>query len=295
MKLALGTVQFGLNYGVSNAQGQVSVEKIDRILQLASRHNIDTLDCAYAYGNSEQNIGNNSHSQSFNLVTKIPALRANEDKITTYFDTSLQRLKRDSVECLLLHDANNIIDHPAKAYICEQLLKLKSLGLVKKIGVSVYTPEQVIQAAEALPIDVVQAPMNLLDQRFCQSEVSHFFSQHHIELHTRSAFLQGLLLMDSNMRPAYFSQFNSLLNQVDDLAQQYKTSKLTIALAFLVQNSLVESNLEKIVVGCCSAEQLQQIVDSYYNALDLNISELDWTVFSSTEQALINPSLWKTD
>lgn len=295
MKLALGTVQFGLNYGVSNAQGQVSVEEVDRILQLASQHNIDTLDCAYAYGNSEQNIGNNSRSQSFNLVTKIPALRANEDKITTYFDTSLQRLKRDNVDCLLLHDANNIIDHPAKADIREQLLKLKSLGLVKRIGVSVYTPEQVIQAAETFPIDVVQAPMNLLDQRFCQSEISHFFTQHHIKLHTRSAFLQGLLLMNSNMRPAYFCQFNSQLMQVDDLAQRYRTSKLTIALAFLVQNSLVKSNLEKIVVGCCSAEQLEQIVDSYYSALDLNISELDWTVFSSTEQALINPSLWKTD
>lgn len=295
MKLALGTVQFGLNYGVSNAQGQVSVKEIDRILQLASQHNIDTLDCAYAYGNSEQNIGNNSHSQSFNLVTKIPALLANENTITTYFETSLQRLKRESVDCLLLHDANNIIEHPAKTSICEQLLKLKSFGLVKQIGVSVYAPEQVIQATETLPIDVVQAPMNLLDQRFCQSEISQFFSQHHIKLHTRSAFLQGLLLMSSNMRPAYFSQYDSLLNQVDDLAQRYKTSKLTIALAFLVQNSLIKNNLEKIVVGCCSAEQLQQIIDSYYSALDLNISDLDWAAFSSTEQALINPSLWKTD
>ena len=140
-----------------------------------------------------------------------------------------------------------------------------------------------------------QSTFHTITHRSRKSTNSHFFTQHHIKLHTRSTFLQGLLLMNSNMRPAYFCQFNSLLNQVDDLAQRYRTSKLTIALAFLVQNSLVESNLEKIVVGCCSAEQLEQIVDSYYSALDLNISELDWTVFSSTEQALINPSLWKTD
>lgn len=293
MKLALGTVQFGLDYGISNKAGRVSTKEVTKILALADEVGIDTLDSATAYGDSEQQLGNQSLSQRFKIVTKIPALTNDIRDITPFVENSLIQLKRDKLDSLLFHDAKTVLTHPHAAHFCEQLLNLKQQQKIERIGVSIYQPDQITQALQRLDVELVQAPANVLDQRIFESDIKSVLEENKIDLHTRSAFLQGLLLMPEEEWPTYFSPYFHLLEQFTALAKQYQVSKLTLALAFLVHNSLNNKQLEKIVVGCCSAEQLLEIVNSYKQAKTLSIPPSTWQSLASDEQQLINPSFWQ--
>lgn len=292
MKLALGTVQFGIDYGVSNTQGQVTPASIAEILAIAKENNIDTLDCAATYGNSEQVLGELEASQHFNIVTKIPNLKNNESSLVPYFNESLNKLNRTSVDTLLLHDVNTLLQHPNSDNFCHELKQLKSQNKVKRIGVSVYSPQQIEQSIKRLELDIVQAPLNAFDQRVCAKNTVNLFDQHQIKLHIRSVFLQGLLLMENGTWPEYFTPYLSYLTKFDMLSKKLKISKLTLALAFVVQNSLIKPYIEKIVVGCCSKKQLEQIIQSYNQAKQLPSDDINWTDFANNQAELINPSYW---
>lgn len=292
MKLALGTVQFGLDYGVSNLQGQVTEEEVKKILSLAKASNINALDCAAAYGNSESILGKLHESQCFDIISKIPDLPCTESSLIPSFNNSLSHLNRKNIDTLLLHNVNTLLDHPHSDNFCHELNHLKSQKKIKRIGVSIYKPEHIEQSLRKLNIDIVQAPLNIFDQRFCHTSVVDLLQKQNIKLHVRSAFLQGLLLIARDSWPTYFSPYREHLIKFDNLAKQLHISKLTLALLFMVQNSLIKPYIEKIVVGCCSKEQLKEIIQSYNEARALPLNEVKWETFACHDQALINPSSW---
>lgn len=289
MKLALGTVQFGLNYGVSNDKGQVSSDEISRILSTAKQHQITLLDSAAAYGDSETAIGKSPLNKAFEIVTKIPALQGEKPYLVEQVTQSLTNLQRKSVDTLLLHDAADLIFAEHKNQTYNQLNQLKSQQLVKKIGISVYHPKQIIKATKHFNIDVVQLPINCLDQRFSQPSIIDNINTHQIEVHARSIFLQGLLLMEQNEMPAYFNAFWPQLSKLAEAAKKLNCDKLTLALSYV----LTKSFIDKILVGCCSEQQLCEILTAYEKAQALSLEESFYTPLSTSEQKLINPSLWE--
>lgn len=288
MKLALGTVQFGLNYGVSNEIGQVGAKEVSSILSAALAYNINTLDCAAAYGTSEQLLGEQQRSQQFSLVTKITALTHSNNCIAPLLKQSLAKLQRKQVDSVLLHNADDIITHPNRIDVFEQLENLKHQGLTNKIGVSVYSLAQLDYIIKHYDIDIVQLPINCFDQRFLQSNYLEKLASKNIKIHSRSVFLQGLLLMEPISIPRYFLPYQQQLQAFEQLAQNLSCSKITLALAIVAQNPLIE----RIVVGCCTKAQLDEIVASYQQAKSLDLSQVNLAPFASKEQALINPSLW---
>lgn len=163
MRLALGTVQFGLDYGVSNRAGEVPDDELDAILTLARKLGVDTLDTAQAYGKAETRLGSH-HTADFQLVGKLaPGIQATE--VATSVAGSLQRLARPRLDGLLLHRSQD-----ASPALFEQLAELQRQGLVGKVGVSVYAPEELaLWLAQGYPLELVQLPANLLDQRFLRS------------------------------------------------------------------------------------------------------------------------------
>ncbi len=296
MKLALGTVQFGLDYGVSNSQGKVDKSQVKDILEKALALGINTLDCAGAYGDSEKTLGKLIANSDFKLITKIPNLSDTETSITKHFQQSLHNLKRISVQTLLFHHADNLIKHPYKIELFQQLEQLKTDRLINEIGVSIYTPEQLKNIGQQFKIDVAQVPINIFDQRFMSPNIINFCLEKNIKLHARSIFLQGLLLLDRNKTPEYFSPFKNKLNDFSCLAKKLACNKLTLALAILAQNSHEHSYssnvIEHIVVGVCNSNQLSEIVDAYEQAQKLMINYEDLTVLADPRLELINPSLW---
>lgn len=293
MRLALGTVQFGLNYGVSNQQGQVSKTQIEEILEQALSLGIDTLDCAAVYGESEQVLGKLTASSSFNIITKIPPLNHQQDSLLDYFEQSLKNLQQKQVHGLLMHQANDLITHPERDCFFQQLQRLKQQGKVKQIGVSVYSPEQLQQIAQHFPINLAQVPVNVFDQRFLTNETIDLCSQKNIKLHARSLFLQGLVFINEQDLPNYFAPYKAKIAEFSKLAKYLACSKLTLALAIVAQESLNLNNVfEKLVIGICNCQQLNEVVQAYQQATTLAVTIEELAALEDKRLELINPSLW---
>ncbi|BDO09235.1 aldo/keto reductase [Aeromonas caviae] len=280
MRLALGTVQFGLDYGVSNRAGEVPDDELDTILTLARKLGVDTLDTAQAYGKAETRLGSR-HTADFQLVGKLaPGIQATE--VTTSVAGSLQRLARPRLDGLLLHRSQD-----ASPALFEQLAELQRQGLVGKVGVSVYAPEELARwLAQGYPLELVQLPTNLLDQRFLRSGWLDRLQALGCEIHVRSLFLQGLLLMQPAMRPDYFQAFARPLARLDDwhphLSPLHKALSLIPALP----------QVSRFVVGVCHAHELAAIASTYAHLHPGHDDEL--AALACDEPGLINPAMWRT-
>ena len=88
MKLALGTAQFGMKYGVANKHSDFSLEKISEILQYAKKNNINTLDTAVSYGEAERlgEIGVNE----WNIITKLHSSRKDQNDPSGWLDKQIE-------------------------------------------------------------------------------------------------------------------------------------------------------------------------------------------------------------
>ena len=284
MKIALGTVQFGMEYGVANIAGRVPTEGVKEILEAACSLGIDTLDTAAAYGNSEQVLGNVGVG-SFKVISKIPQRAESIEHPAVWAQKSVERslanLKADSLYGLMLHRPLDLLQSSG-AELYEALLSIKKQGLVEKIGVSVYGPED-LEKLSAFAFDVVQAPMNVLDQRLKSSGWLGRLNSSGTEIHIRSAFLQGLLLITADQRPDYFQPWKKLLADYEAWVEGQNLSSLQVCLGYLNQYP----EISKIVVGVETASQLREIV----SAVDTQIASFPESIQTGNLN-LINPTLW---
>ncbi len=285
MKLALGSAQFGLNYGISNSLGQVNALEVSRILVLAQQHHINLIDTAAVYGESEKVLGHSGLCKNFALVSKIPALRDQEDNVAKYIENSLANLNINQLDSVLFHRVDDVISSPLKQTRFNHLMTQKQLGKVKKIGVSVYTPAQLSYCFDHYPLDVVQLPFNLLDQRFLHTGWLDKLKKSGIEIHCRSVFLQGLLFMEKSQLDDYFNPYLPALEKISQKAKALKIPMITLALAIVCQ----QSNIDKIIVGCCNKTQLHEIIMAYHDAK--KISD-DLTELAFNDEQLLIPSFW---
>lgn len=280
MRLALGTVQFGLAYGISNQAGQVGDDALDDILTLARQLGIDTLDTAQAYGNAESRLGSR-HSADFLLVDKLaPGILASE--VAASVDNSLRQLARPKLDGLLLHRGQD-----ASPALFEQLMELQRQGKVGKLGVSVYSPDELdLWLSQGYPLQLVQLPANLLDQRFLRTGWLDRLQALGCEIHVRSLFLQGLLLMQPALRPDYFQRFAQPLTRLDHW--QPHLPLLDKALSLIAALPQVS----RFVVGVCHAHELAAIAAAYARRQTLSDTEL--AGLACDEPGLINPAQWKS-
>lgn len=285
-RLALGTVQFGSHYGVANRIGQISQVEIRRILRFAKKVGLDTLDTAVAYGQSEKNLGRVG-VESWRVISKLPALPTDSLKVDMWVEAmvsaSLARLKLKRLDGLLLHRSTDLIG-PAGSQLIKSLQSHKDRGLISKIGVSVYELDQVNEICALYPIDIIQVPFNPIDRRLTDSGWLERFTQSGTEVHVRSVFLQGLLLMPPRIRPIYFNRWQSLWECWDAWLAEKKISPLAACLHL----ALNEPKIDRIVVGVDSLRQFREIIA----ALNSVVPSLPEDI-RSDDPDLINPSHWK--
>lgn len=282
-KLGIGTVQFGLDYGISNKTGKTSRQEAKTILELAAELGIDMLDTAAAYGDSECVLGEAlTSSHDFSIVTKVPAA-STPDALEQHFMSSLERLKQPFLYGLLMHNPDDLLGQDGPQ-LMDRMLTLKAKGLVKKIGISVYTPEQVTQVLARFPIDLIQIPLNIFDQRFLQNNFLAELKQLGIEIHVRSAFLQGLLLMeaDANLQP-YFAPFKTHIENYHAERKRLGFNPLQAALGFV----LSVKEVDRVVIGVNNAEQLREICKQA-----VVVDKKFFNSFINHDVKLINPSYW---
>lgn len=280
MKLALGTVQFGLDYGVTNTQGIVPRNEVKKILNAANSSGITMLDTAAAYGSSELLLGELAKDR-FEIISKIPPLRTVSNSIRQCLTLTLQRLSVNNLHCLMFHDEKDIYDNQNHI----ELLKLKEIGLTSKIGCSLYSLEALeFILNKSKEVDIIQVPANCLDHRFVKSGLLSKAKERGIEIHCRSLFLQGLLL-DRESLPDSLKEFSREINCFFEYAEYNKLKPIELALTYLVQNELIDFG----VIGCQSVEQLDEITSAYNKIKNLN---LPIEQLASSSEVLLNPSLW---
>lgn len=280
-KVALGTVQFGLKYGINNQTGQVNETEVAAILKLAAENDIDTLDTAYGYGNSETVLGQ-AGVAAFKVISKLPPCEP--DEVKGLFEESLKRLQTEHVYGYLLHSYTSFQTAPG---IWQEVNKLKDKRKISKVGFSLYSPAELLALWEqGISPDLVQVPYNLFDRRF-----EPYFPQlkeNGTEIHIRSAFLQGLFFKDLSNIPVHFQSVKHKLDALHQFAEKYKISKAHLCLLFTLNNPLVD----KVVIGIDNKQQLKE---------NLQLSKLDneeeaWqqliTTLQVDNESIINPAKW---
>ena len=274
-KLVLGTVQFGLQYGVNSA-GRPSQEAVKSILKEAAIGGITTLDTSSAYGNSEEVLGESIATPGqFKIVSKYPK---GEIPVSEMFNNSLKRLKVDHLYGYLLHHFEVYKNNPK---VWDDFIALKESGSVLKIGFSLYTPEELeFILKNGSPFDLIQVPFNIFDKKFLP-----YMKELHekgVEIHVRSTFLQGLFFKDRNALPEKLQPMKKYLLQLDEFSQKSGLSVSEIALNYNLQNPYIDG----VLIGVDNVEQLQMNLESV-KEIPISI-EID-----VKEQELLNPVNWK--
>lgn len=258
MRLALGTVQFGMSYGIANQVGQITPSEAREIIQFASDHGIDFLDTAISYGESEVCLGQVG-VQEFKVVTKIPAIPPGCIDIAEWVNeqvtASMRRLGVKNLYGLLLHRSEDLRGSNGKL-LYQALHKFKDAGLVQKLGVSIYSPCELDNIENICNIELVQAPFNIIDQRLYLSGWLDRLKASDIEVHVRSVFLQGLLLMDPSNRPSKFTRWAAFWSQWDAWIEESGITPLAACIRF----TLSFSQIDRFIVGIDSIKQLQEIL-----------------------------------
>jgi len=284
-RLILGTVQFGMPYGISNRGGQVALPEVRAILDRARQAGIGRLDTAVAYREAEQVLGQ-ACARDFCVITKLPPLPADCIDAGGWVEQmarqSLQRLGTGRLHSLLLHRTRDLLGERGRE-ILARMLELQAAGLVSRLGVSIYDPEELDELGGVFEPGIVQAPFNVFDRRLETSGWLRRLADAGAEVHVRSVFLQGLLLMPASQRPAQFEPWRKLFARWDEWLQREQLSPLRACLSF----ALSRKDIDGVVFGVESRSQLDEVLAAAAPGAEPP-AEL-----STADALLINPGRWE--
>ena len=301
-KFILGGAQIGLDYGIANTCGLPTRIEVEELLSFASRSNILAIDTAAAYGNSEEKIGEafSSLPSCKPIITKLEPLcgfeNENNELLGKSIDksvmTSIARLKVSSLDTLLLHRAEQL--HARDRFIWDRLLAHKQDGVIRRLGVSVQTPEELISALDAIDVSVIQFPYNLFDHRWDEAFnlVSTTKKTRPLELHVRSVLLQGLITSsDSDLwRKANVPDSDEINSWIDQTVGSLgRIDRVDLYIAFVSSRDLIDG----IVMGVDNIDQLQMNL-SYFERPPLDQSQFKMIVKErpTLRENTLNPALW---
>ena len=286
-KLILGTVQFGLDYGVNNTAGKPSKENIKSILDSAYNSGIQLLDTAEAYGDSQNKIGeyHNNSTNKFNVITKFNSNTEGFSlNIIERVYNNLKILDVDKLYCYMFHSFDDFNKYFEKYR--KDLLILKRDGIINNIGVSLYSNDELESVLKFNEITLVQLPFNLLDNNNKRGNIIKKAKAKGIEIHTRSAFLQGLFFKNTSEFTVKIKPLGPYLNLLNDLCDEhYKMNDL--ALNYVCN----QKNIDKVLIG---VDNVQQLASNMLSEKKMITKELtnNIEVIDVKETKLLNPSNW---
>lgn len=284
-KLTLGTVQFGMDYGINNSNGKVTVNEAEKILDFAFKNGINILDTAYGYGDSEEVLGSiiGTKYSGFKLITKYPA--QNEKEPHTVFSESLTRLKTNNLYGYLFHSYSTFKEKPE---VWQQMMEWKKAEKIKKIGFSLYHPDEVLNLIENdIQFDIVQVPYSVFDQRF--DEVFPLLKQNHVEVHVRSVFLQGLLFKKPESLSDQWLKIKGKLSRLHAISQENAIPISALCICFAALNSAVD----QVVIGVDSLANLQENVFDMKHIDKVRMILPELYQLKENDESIILPYLWK--
>lgn len=286
--LILGTASFLSGYGVSSRTQKKTNFEIEKLLRGAQELGINRFDTAPAYGEAEEFLGRFlDKTVDLQISTKLGVRETKSEKlIRASIGKSLIRLQIDTIETLYLHDESNLL-HEDGEQLFSILRKLLSEGLVREIGVSVYTYEKLAANYGLFPeLGAYQVPENICDRRLLTNELIKDIADQNKSIIVRSVFLQGLLLMESHKIPDYLIECKPCIESLKQLAEKWGVSKVDLCLSYAKSLGWCSG----ILVGADNLKQLQKIVESDF------VLPANWQEFvSPLPEKLADPRNWHHD
>lgn len=294
-RVCLGTVQFGLKYGINNKTGKPGQEQVFAMLDLAVEKGIEYFDTAVAYGNAEEILGKYFSSRNLQNQVKVisklqPNLIADDDHkaeliVEEEIRKSLERLNLEYLEGYLLHTPTNFYNKR----IMNGLLGAKEKGLIRNLGVSIYETQHALDVVNSGMVDYIQIPYNVLDQRLEKTDFFTIAKRQGITVFARAPFLQGLLLMDAEEIPESIPGARVYVKEFARIIARHGLSKVEATLLFSYQNP----HLDRVVWGVDTLEQLLEDITVCENNQECRACREDLqNRFVDIEKAVIFPSLW---
>jgi len=290
-RLGLGTVQFGLDYGVTNRRGKVDAREITAILETAADVGLRVLDSAATYGDSERILGElYDVCRPFRIVTKTPPIRG--DRITAdglatvraALKESRDRLRRPCLDAVLVHHCGNLA-LPGGDELWAMLAKAKANGEIAKIGFSAYSPKEVANLLPRFIPDIVQIPLNLLDQSFPRGGLLATLKKGGVEIHARSLFLQGTLLVEPDALPQAVQHGRTAFDAVARFLKDHGLTRLQGCLGY----GLSVPEVDCLVLGVTSQAEFAAILDA---ARAQPNRWPDASTLAVVDERIINPGKW---
>ncbi len=287
-KLILGTVQFGLDYGINNSKGKPSINSIKEILDFAYLNRISMLDTAEIYGDSQEKIGSyiKESGNKFEVVTKFSPKRKDlPENIKTRVYNNLNILNIDYLYAYMFHSFDDFKEYYPKFE--KDLEELKKEKIIKKIGVSLHSNEEIEEVIKYATIDIIQLPFNLLDNQNQRGYILDKAKKKGIEIHTRSVFLQGLFFKKNNSLNNYFKPlFKDLIKLKDICNENYMMNDLALNYAYN------QPYIDKVLIGVDSAEQLKSNIISISKGVSKKIID-KISEIKIINKSILNPANWK--
>lgn len=283
-KLALGTVQFGMDYGVNNSRGKVPPVEVGVILRQAHQAGITTLDTSSAYGQSEQVIGESlaEAKLSFEIVSKFAEKSA---AVRPAFENTLRQLRVKSLYGYLVHHFD---DFRQNRGLWDGFMALKREGKVKKIGFSLYHPSELETLfSDGISFDLLQIPYSVFDRRF-EGQFSAL-TERGVEIHVRSVFLQGLVFKQGNELEAYFNVLREKLSALHRLSKETGVSVACLCLGFALSNKYIA----KAVVGIDGKDHLDEMVANVRNVVRVSPVMKQLSLLREENEDVLLPTRWK--
>lgn len=282
-KLAIGSANFGLKYGINNKKGELSTLELKKILNEAYDRGVNFIDTAQAYGSAEKKLGEVlGLNDKFNLITKLAPNFYQTESLTSVLQNSLNSLNIKQFYGVLYHDFNDFLNALSTF---DELKNLKNKGEIKKIGFSLYfTKELDYLLNNNIQFDLIQIPYNIFDRRF-----EKYFDElklRNIEIHVRSVFLQGLFFKKPEELSNYFASVKSKIDKIHKKSIEKGISIAEFCLKFAVYNP----NIDKVVIGIDSKKQLMEnilILSNQKIVLDSDFIHLE-----EENEKIILPIYW---
>lgn len=286
-EVSLGTAQLGFPYGIANIAGQPDQNQAYEIIGTAIENGINTFDTAPSYGDSESQLGNyfrNRAPSSFKptIMTKLPA---HAGHIKKNLEDSLKRLNVNKVHVYFLHDASDIENDA----LLEKLFNLKKEGIICKVGVSVYTPEEAEKAIRKR-LDAIQMPVNIFDRRFNQPTFLERCRSSNTILFARSIFLQGLFFLEPDKLPPCLTGAREYLKRLKSISKDEHIGINELAISYVKTIPEITS----IILGAETVEQLVRNTEAFHHPkLTRRLLHIIQDEFTSIPLEIIDPRKWK--
>lgn len=278
-KIIIGVTQFGMPYGIMNNFPNNKKKKLKQILSFSKKKKIKALYTSKYYGNANKLLGN-ENINFFKILTKFKCNDFLKEKFQLELDYQKKKFKKKKL--ILMLDGFEKLSNRKRLIIYNILLNLKKKKHILKFGYSIYNFRNLKKICKNFKPDILQCPYSIIDRRLEKNNLLEYLKFNKIEIHVRSIFLQGLLIVDPLKLPKRFKKWKKKFQIFDELVNHYKISKITGCLNFIQNNKYIN----KILIGVDNVNQLKEILSIR------TIKKINFPNIEVQNEKLIDPSKW---